>query len=81
MYTAPESRDPALQTPKMDVYSFGVLLVEMCTCEFPAPERRAELIQSIRYPQLVDLITQCLNEDPDRRPTAALLVDLLQAMQ
>ena len=81
VYTAPESRDPALQTPKMDIYSFGVLLVEMCTCEFPAPERRAELIQSIRSPQLVDLITQCLNEDPDRRPTAALLVDLLQAMQ
>ena len=81
VYTAPESRDPALQTPKMDIYSFGVLLVEMCTCEFPAPERRAELIQSIRYPQLVELITQCLNEDPDRRPTAALLVDLLQAMQ
>ena len=81
VYTAPESRDPTLQTPKMDIYSFGVLLVEMCTYEFPAPERRAELIQSIRYPQLVDLITQCLNEDPDRRPTAALLVDLLQAMQ
>ena len=81
VYTAPESRDPALQTPKMDIYSFGVLLVEMCTCEFPAPERRAELIQCIRYPQLVDLITQCLNEDPDGRPTAALLVDLLQAMQ
>ena len=81
VYTAPEAHNPAQQTPKMDIYSFGVLLVEMCTCKFPAPERRAELIQSIRYPQLVDLITQCLNEDPDRRPTAALLVDLLQAMQ
>ena len=81
VYAAPEANNPALQTPKMDIYSFGVLLVEMCTCEFPAPERRAELIQCIRYPQLVDLITQCLNEDPDRRPTAALLVDLLQAMQ
>ena len=81
VYTAPEAHNPALQTPKMDIYSFGVLLVEMCTCKFPAPERRAELIQSIRYPQLVNLITQCLNEDQDRRPTAALLVDLLQAMQ
>ena len=81
VYTAPESRDPALQTPKMDIYSFGVVLVEMCTCEFPAPERRVELIQSIQYPLLVNLITQCLNEDPDRRPTAAQLVDLLQAMQ
>ena len=81
VYTAPESHDPALQTPKMDIYSFGVLLVEMCTCEFPAPEHRAELIQSIQYPQLVNVITQCLNEDPDRRQTAAQLVDLLQTMQ
>ena len=81
VYAAPEAHNPALQTPKMDIYSFGVLLVEMCTCEFPTPERRAELILSIHYPQLVNLITRCLNEDPDRRPTAAQLVDLLQAMQ
>ena len=81
VYTAPESRDPALQTPKMDIYSFGVLLVEMCTCEFPAPERRPELIKSIQHPQLLNLITQCLNTDKDRRPTAAQLVNILQAMQ
>ena len=81
VYAAPEAHNPALQSPKMDIYSFGVLLVEMCTCEFPTPERRTELIESIKYPQLVNLITWCLNEDPDRRPTAAQLVDLLQAMQ
>ena len=63
VYTAPEFRDPVLQSPKMDIYSFGVLLVEMCTCEFPSPDRRAELIESIEHPQLVDLITQCLQED------------------
>ena len=81
VYTAPESRDPALQSPKMDIYSFGVLLVEMCTCSFPAPEQRAELIESIEHPQLVDLIRQCLNTDRDGRPTAAQLIDILQAMQ
>ena len=81
VYTAPESHTPALQTPKMDIYSFGVLLVEMCTCEFPAPERRAELIESIQHPQLLNLITQCLNTDKNRRPTAAQIVDILQAMQ
>ena len=37
VYTAPESNNPALQSPKMDIFSFGVLLVEMCTCDFPAP--------------------------------------------
>ena len=81
VYTAPESHDPALQTPKMDIYSFGVLLVEMCTCDFPAPERRAELMESIDHPRLLSLIRQCLNVDRDRRPTAAQLVDLLHAMQ
>ena len=81
VYTAPESHNPALQSPKMDIYSFGVLLVEMCTCEFPAPERRVQLIESIEHPQLVDLIQQCLNTDKDQRPTAAQLVDILQAMQ
>ena len=81
VYTAPESRDPALQTPKMDIYSFGVLLIEMCTCDFPAPERRAELIESIQHPQLLNLIIQCLNTDKDRRPTADQLVNILQAMQ
>ena len=49
VYAAPESHNPALHSPKMDIYSFCVLLIEMCTCEFPAPERRPDLIESIRY--------------------------------
>ena len=74
VYTAPESNNPALQSPKMDIFSFGVLLVEMCTCDFPAPERRAELMESIRHEGLLNLIRRCLREDRDRRPTAAQLV-------
>ena len=81
VYTAPESNNPALQSPKMDIFSFGVLLVEMCTCDFPAPERRAELMESIHHEGLLNLIRRCLREDRDRRPTAAQLVDRLQAMQ
>ena len=81
VYTAPESRDPALQSSKMDIYSFGVLLVEMYTCDFPAPERREELMESIDHPRLLNLIRQCLNRDKDRRPTAAQLVDILQTLQ
>ena len=81
VYTASESRDPALQTPKMDIYSFGVLLVEMYTCDFPAPERRPELMESIDHLRLLNLIRHCLNTDKNRRPTAAQLLDLLQAMR
>ena len=81
VYASPESDEPSLQSPKMDIYSFGVLLVEMCTCQFPVPERRAELIDTIEQPRLVQLIRQCLNTDRERRPTAAQLVDLLHSMQ
>ena len=81
VYTAPECYDPALQSPKMDIYSFGVLLVEMYTCDFPAPERREELMKSIDHPKLLNLIRQCLNRDKDRRPTAAQVVDILQTLQ
>ena len=30
-YAAPESSNPKLQSPKMDVYSYGILLLEMAT--------------------------------------------------
>ena len=81
VYTAPESHNPALQSPKMDIYSFGVLLIEMCTCDFPEPERRPDLIESIRCPQLVRLIRWCLNEDRNQRPTAAQVIDYLSTLK
>ena len=81
VYSAPESHDPSLQSPKMDIYSFGVLLVEMFTFEFPASDQRSRLITLIRFPQLVKLIKQCLNEDQYLRPTAAQVVDILQVLQ
>ena len=34
-YAAPEAENATLQSPKMDIFSFGVLLVEMCTACFP----------------------------------------------
>ena len=81
VYAAPESHSPALQSPKMDIYSFGVLLIEMCTCEFPAPDRRPDLIESIQYPQLAELIRRCLNEDQNQRPTAAQVIEYLHTLQ
>ena len=35
VYAAPEANNPPLQSPKMDIFSFGILLVEMLTDQFP----------------------------------------------
>lgn len=81
VYIAPEADDPTLQTAKMDIYSFGVLLVEMCTFKFPVPEFRPKLIEMIYHPGLLNLIKQCLNEDRNKRPTAAELCNFLQTTE
>ena len=57
-YAAPEASSPHQHSPKMDTYSFGVLLVEMSLRELPKsrPERREEQIQHIQWPAMVSLI-------------------------
>ena len=70
VYAAPEANIPAHQSPKMDVFSFGVLLVEMLTDEFPQEDARQRLIDSIKHGGFVELIRRCLNEERDQRPSA-----------
>ena len=81
VYAAPESHDPSQQSPKMDIFSFGVLLIEMFTSEFPVVEHRPQLISSIPFPALVELIERCLKVDRNQRPTAAQVLDTLQVLQ
>ena len=72
LYAAPEANDPHRQSPKMDVYSFGMLLVEMCSRELPA--NHEELIRQIQWPQMVTVIRQCIRRDPQARPNMADIV-------
>ena len=74
VYAAPEASIPPLQSPKMDIFSFGVLLVEMCTARFPEVAHRARLIRSIQQPDMVALIRRCLAEDRDERPSASDII-------
>ena len=70
VYSAPEANTPALQCPKMDIFSFGILLVEMLTGRFPQVSFRQRLIASIDHAGYLTLIQQCLSEERDQRPSA-----------
>ena len=82
VYSAPEAAIPALQSPKMDIFSFGVLLIEMCAAQFPEVSARERLIRSIRDQEWVGLIRRCIQQDKDQRPSAAeITAELQQRMQ
>ena len=70
IYAAPEASIPAEQSPKMDIFSFGVLLIEMLTDEFPAVDARQRLLDSINHAGFLDLIRRCLREQKEERPSA-----------
>ena len=78
VYASPEAGNPSLQSPKMDIFSFGVLLIEMCTAEFPEVSARERLICSIRDAEWVGLIRRCTHQSGDDRPSADQIIAELQ---
>ena len=73
VYAAPEANDPRLQSPKMDIYSFGALMLEMVTGRMPTPEDRPILLLKVQHEQLLDIIQRCLSERKDR-PNATTII-------
>ena len=73
VYAAPEANDPRLQSPKMDIYSFGALILEMLTGRLPTPEDRPILLLKVQHDQLLDIIQRCLSERQNR-PNAATII-------
>ena len=76
-YAAPESCNPHLQSSKMDIYSFGVLILEMLTGRLLAPDQRPGLLCQVHHEQLLHLIRRCLNENPVNRPSASSIISNL----
>ena len=75
-YAAPEVRTEACtqQTPKVDVYSFGVLLCEISLCQFPPdPGEFAAFLASLRDNAdpacLYELAQNCTKYNPEERPS------------
>ena len=74
VYATPESNNPLLQSPKMDIYSFGALMLEKLTGQLPTPEDRPALLLKVHHDQLLDLIHRCLSERAQDRPDAATFI-------
>ena len=81
LYSAPESGDPRRQSVKMDVYSFGLLLVEMCSGELF--DDHEELIRTRvgDWPDMVGVIRPSIHRDPKRRPNMSDVITQLTQIQ
>ena len=75
VYSAPESPYPNQHSTAMDVFSFGVLLIEMAVCQFPDVGKRVAQITSIKSPTLKNLIEHCLIEDYKQRPAMSDIIN------
>ena len=79
LYSAPEANDPSRHSPKMDVYSFGLLLVEMCSGELFDDHEELIRTRIHDWPEMVRIIRSCIRWEPDRRPTMShVLTELSQ---
>ena len=69
-YAAPEVADPKRHSTKMDVYSFGVLVIEVLTKTLPFQNLNTLKGQvQQQFPQYHQLVTSCTNQQSSDRPT------------
>ena len=83
VYAAPEVRTEISwlpQTPKVDVYSFGVMLAEVLLCQFPSVEELPAMLDtvSVVWPNAYPLVRSCTRESPVDRPTMASVLEQLK---
>ena len=81
VYAAPEVRaaSDVPQTPKVDVYSFGVLLTEVLLCQFPSTDGFKAMLETVKavWPNAYPIAYGCTREQPVERPTMAMLLEQL----
>ena len=74
VYSAPEAGNPREHSPAMDVFSYGVLLIEMISHRIPLPGEREGLINDIRRASFKSLVQRCLIVEYKQRPTMADII-------
>ena len=62
------------------MYSFGVLLCEMCIREQPVQEDRERQIERIRNCYHRGLVRRCVQEEPWERPNMDTVIEELEML-
>ena len=87
VYAAPEALDPSkgAHTPAMDVYSFGVLLHEMCSRRLPTGGLNPAIVRLVNWKMpessLIPLISSSVEESIQKRPSMDRLIAQLNRLQ
>ena len=81
-YSAPEVLT-GKYTSKIDIFSLGILLIQMCCGEYPRIDRRDEqqTLACNKFPPFSTVIAQTIHYQPNERPTAASVCDLLKELK
>ena len=83
LYMPPEARkEPAEYTEKLDCYSEGVIMIQICSRETPREGERENHIKKIcsTHP-LLPIARKCLHENQYERPSAEELCQRLEILQ
>ena len=81
-YSAPEAPFPDQHSPAMDVFSFGVLLMEIILRRPPASKTADKMTQSetIQWPTMKRLIQRCISRESQVRPSISQVLTYLEHM-
>ena len=81
-YSAPEAPFPDQHSPAMDVFSFGVLLMEIILRQPPASKIADKMTQSetIQWPAMKRLIQRCISHESQVRPSISQVLTYLEHM-
>ena len=77
VYSSPEAGNPREHSPAMDVFSYGVLLIEMSICAIPQPGNRRQDINSIRRAGFKSLVQRCVMDNYKLRPKMSDIINEL----
>lgn len=81
-YSAPEVLTGKYSS-KIDIFSYGILLAQMCSGEYPRIDRREDQIalSCSRFPVLKPLLLSMVSYQPNERPTAEFMCQALEALK